>query len=190
MDELKWEKEISGRINDGDEKAFQEILNKYTSQILNYIYRAIGDKESTEDLAHEVFLRLWRIRKKYRPEARLSTFLYRIATNIIIDYKRKKNRNPTQYSFDEQFVLDSGSIERQIPDISSDPDTSEEDDHRTDNVRSAVLSLPSKQRLALNLRMHEGKNYKEIAEIIGISKSAVESLLFRARRSLKEKLEY
>lgn len=183
MEELNWEKEIAHRINNGNEKAFQEILNRYTSQVLNYIYRSTGDKESAEELTQEVFLRLWRARKKYRLEAKLSTFLYRIATNIIIDYKRKKNRKPVQYSLDEPLVLDSDSIERQIPD-----NTSPKDNHITDNVKSAVLSLPSKQRLAVNLRMYEGKDYKEIAEIIGCSVPAVESLLFRARRNLKEKL--
>lgn len=185
LEDLEWEKEIAHKINTGDEKAFQEILNRYTSQVLNYIYRSTGDKESAEELTQEVFLRLWRARKKYRLEAKLSTFLYRIATNIIIDYKRKKNRKSAQYSLDKPLELDSDSIERQIPD-----NTSPDDNHITDNVKSAILSLPSKQRIAITLRIYEGKNYKEISEIIGYSKSAVESLLFRTRRNLKEKLEY
>jgi RNA polymerase sigma-70 factor (ECF subfamily) len=161
----------------GNEHSFEQLLNKYEVPVINFIYRFVGNSTEAEDIAQEVFLKIYNSKKKYKPKSKFTTFLYRITTNICIDYKRKKKRTPKTYSIDKKLVDDLPSHEEQI-----------EESELHKKVHTAIMSLPKRQRLALNLKIYEGKNYKEISQILNCSVSAVETLLFRARQNLKHSL--
>ena len=175
----------------GNKQSFEKLLDKYEKPVINFIYHIVGNREDAEDLAQEVFLRIYQSAKNYKPTAKFSTWLYRIAVNISIDHKRKP-ANKLQAitdSLDKQIVTDENEITKEIADTSKNlPENILEQKRIDETVRSALLSLPSNQRIALTLIVYENKSYREISEILGYSVSSVESLLFRTRQSLKQKL--
>lgn len=173
----------------GDESCFNKILSKYEKPLINFIYRFIGNQVDAEDLAQEVFLRIYKAKNKYEPKSKFSTWLYKIATDLCIDYQRK--RKIKTVSLDDPVNTEEGEIVKEIPDLSQvTPDISIEKKQISETIRSALLSLPASQRLALTLKIYENKSYQEISEILGCSVSAVESLIFRARQNLKERLSF
>ena len=174
-------------FKEGDEACFKKILDKYEKPLINFIYRFTWDRREAEDLAQEVFLRIYSSRKKYKPKAKFSTYLYRIAANLCIDHKRK--RRIKTVSLDSTGNTDEGEMTRETPDLTADsPEVLIEKKRHEKIIQSALLSLPANQRLALSLKVYESKSYREISKILGCSVSSVESLLFRARRNLKQKL--
>lgn len=176
----------------GDTTAFEKILSKYEKPLLNFIYRFVGDRQQAEDLTEEVFLRVYAARKNYqgKGKTKFSTWLYKIAANLCIDYQRKYSRSGKNIVSLEQFQkTDEDEIPLEIPDSSDfSADVLLERKQIGETIKSALLSLPENQRLALTLLVYEGKSYQKISEIIGCSISAVESLIFRARQKLKQKL--
>ncbi|UCG30063.1 MAG: sigma-70 family RNA polymerase sigma factor [candidate division WOR-3 bacterium] len=163
----------------GDEHAFERIVHKYQLAVFNTIYRYTGSREDVQDLAQEIFIKVWRNAAKFKGKAKFSTWLYRIVVNHCINYRRK--RKQAHISLDE--MTDKG----QMPEaLKVEPDWEQKRVVRS--VRAAVDELPARQRLALILSQFEGKSYKEIAEIMKVSLSSVESLIFRARSALKHKL--
>lgn len=174
----------------GDKQSFEKLLDKYEKPLLNFIYRIVDNKEDAEDLAQEVFLRIYLDVANYKPSAKFSTWLYRIATNICIDWQRKCSRRLQPASIDSPVGTNEGEMIREIPDSSqTTPDVSVEKKQISESIQFALLSLPANQRIALTLKVYENKSYQEISEIINCSVSAVESLLFRARNTLKEQLK-
>lgn len=151
----------------GDESAFEVLYGRHYPTVLNVAYRMLGDRDAAEDLAQDVFVKLYTSPGSYRPTAKLSTWLYRVTHNAFIDELRKRKNRPVEL----------------VPDIHS-PGASEQSD-LADAVQTALASLPEKQRAAVVLQRYEGLSYQEIAEVLGTSVPAVESLLFRARESLK-----
>lgn len=175
------------KFKSGDNSAFVSLLKKYEKPLINFIYRFVGNRFDSEDIAQEVFLKVYQSAVNYKPSAKFSTWLYKIATNLCIDYQRK--RRIKTVSLDDPIGTDEGYIIREIKDLSQvPPDISIEKEQISETILSAFLSLPEKQRLALDLRIYENKSYKEISKILNCSVSAVESLLFRARQNLKVKL--
>jgi len=176
--------EIMIALKGGDATAFEKILKKYEKPIINYIYRFIGDRAEAEDITQEVFLRVYKSKDSYKPTAKFSTWLYKIATNLCIDYKRKINRDAIGYSGTE--------LSNKLKDTtSSNPvESSLEREQLEEIIKISLSSLPENQRIALTLKVYENKSYQEISEILGCSVSAVESLIFRARQNLKEKLSF
>ncbi|MFA5780292.1 MAG: sigma-70 family RNA polymerase sigma factor [Elusimicrobiota bacterium] len=175
----------------GDKQCFEKLLDKYEKPVINFIYHMVGSREDAEDLAQEVFLRIYRAAANYKPSSKFSTWLYRIAANISIDYKRKpaNKLHAVTDSIDKPIVTDENEITKEISDTSkSQPENILEQKRINETVRSALLSLPSNQRIALTLRVYENKSYQEISEILSCSVSSVESLLFRSRQNLKQKL--
>jgi RNA polymerase sigma-70 factor (ECF subfamily) len=172
---VEWESDIELMLafKRGDKSCFEKILDKYEKPLINFIARFIGDRFEAEDLAQEVFLRIYHAAKNYKPKAKFSTWLYRIATNICIDYQRKKKM-------------------RIANEISNSPNESVneliEKKRINETIKSSLLSLPPRQRIALTLKVYQNKSYHEIAKILCCSIPAVESLLFRARQSLKQTL--
>ncbi|MBU4122285.1 RNA polymerase sigma factor, partial [bacterium] len=179
---------LAEKINNGDADIFEEIMDRYAAGLMNFIYSYVRNREEAEDITQEVFFRLWKKREKYQPTAKLSTYLYRIAANLCIDYKRKEARSPLTYSIDEPVQKTDGDVPRELKE--SGPTPEEIIDNRSERIRveKALEGLPAKQRMALILRTYENKNYQEIAEILKCSKPSVESLLFRARQNLKQGL--
>jgi RNA polymerase sigma-70 factor (ECF subfamily) len=175
------------RFKSGDNSAFEFLLNKYEKPLINFIYRFIGNQVDAEDLAQEVFLRVYTAKNNYKPQAKFSTWLYKITSDLCIDYQRK--RKIKTVPLDNPVNTDKAEIVREIPVLDDrTPDTSVEKKQISETIRSAFLSLPVNQRIALSLKIYEKKSYKEISKILGCSVSAVESLIFRARQGLKLKL--
>jgi RNA polymerase sigma factor (sigma-70 family) len=162
----------------GDEPAFEELVAKYEDSVYNTIYRFTNDRDEAADIAQEVFVKVWRFAGSFGGRSKFSTWLYRIVVNECL--RRRKARRNTGERLEE---MDSESA------ISRESSEGLEQVHRAEAVRKEIAMLPEKQRLALLLTRFEGKSYKDVAEILGVSVSAVESLLFRARAALKKRLQ-
>jgi RNA polymerase sigma-70 factor (ECF subfamily) len=162
----------------GDEHAFEQLVKKYQSMVFSTVYRYIGNPDDVEDCAQEVFIKVWRNIRKFKKKSRLSTWIYRITANHCLTYRRKHKNPPVS--------LDALAEKGSTP-----PALTVEPDHvATQNIariKQALQELPSRQRMALVLSQFEERSYKEIAEIMHISISSVESLIFRARTALKRK---
>lgn len=180
--------ELMAEVARGETSAFKEIVERYQNQVMSTVYRFTGDYYQAEDLTQEVFIRVFKSAKRYRPKAKFRTWLFKIVVNLCLNYKRDKSRNRTQ-SLDAPLITNDGELMREVSTPPGDiPDIALEEREMRRKVRDAVDSLPENQRLAVILQRFEEMSYKEISESLGISVSAVESLLFRARRNLKLKL--
>jgi RNA polymerase sigma-70 factor (ECF subfamily) len=175
-------------FREGDKSSFEKILIKYRKPLINFTYRFVGNTETAEDLAQEVFLKVYLSAKDYKPTAKFTTWLYRIASNLCLDYKKK--RKIKTISLDKTINTNEGHIIPEFPDSSQlTPDVSIEKKNMSKNVRSALLSLAPHQELALSLRFYENKSLQEISQILHRSVPAVKLLLFRARQNLRNKLK-
>lgn len=172
------------KFQGGDTTAFEQLVRKYEASVLNTVYRYIGNQSEAEDVAQEVFLRVFRSQKSYRPTSPFRYWLFRILTNFCLNYLRDKKRHKVFPIFHNE-----KDVQLDIKDKKSQTIT--EHFRKLDLqmvVREAVNSLPAKQKMAVILNRYEEYPYEEIARIMKMSVSAIKSLLFRARESLKQKL--
>jgi RNA polymerase sigma-70 factor (ECF subfamily) len=186
-------KEISSEdlmvwIAKGDEDAFEILVNRHQTSVLNLIYRFIGDRTQAKDLAQEVFVRVWQAAESYEPKAKLTTWIYKITTNLCLNEIKSASRR-RWFLFQRSDEDSEKSIEETISDGSPTAEDLLLSKERTRQISEALQSLPENQRMALILKRYDDLSYKEIAQIIGCSVSAVESLLVRAKRTLQEKLK-
>jgi RNA polymerase sigma-70 factor (ECF subfamily) len=168
--------DLIGAVASGDEDAFETLVRKYERRVLNIAYRYLVNTPAAEDAAQEIFLKVWRNAKRFKGKSSFSTWLYRVVVNHCLTLKSKRERRETG-------PLDD-SARRAGPRLDEQLEKAE----KVEVIREAVGDLPGKQRMALVLSKFEGRSYKEIAEIMGVSLSSVESLIFRAKQNLKEKL--
>jgi RNA polymerase sigma-70 factor (ECF subfamily) len=183
------DEELMARIAGSDAQAFEILVRRHQQGILNLIYRSIGDRIQAEDVAQDVFLRVWRAAEDYTPKAKFTTWVYRIAVNLCLDTLKSAHQK-------QSFVH---------PHVNSDhPDENEEllfrhgsalspeelliDAEESRRIFAALQGLPNNQRLAVVLKKFDGLAYDEISRILGCSKSAVESLLVRAKKTLRKRL--
>ena len=180
--------DLMARIAKGNQDAFEILVNRHQTSILNLIYRFVGDRTQAKDLAQEVFIRVWQAAKTYKPEAKFTTWLYRITANLCLN-ELKSSRRRKLFQF-LQFGKDQeNTIEEVLVDASPSPEDLLLSREQSRQISDALQSLPDNQRLALILKRYDDLSYQEIAKVIGCSVSAVESLLVRAKRSLQEKLK-
>lgn len=174
----------------GDTTSFEKLVQKYKESVINIIYQFIGERNEAEDLAIEVFLRVYQAAKSYEAKAKFTTWLYKITTNLCLNQMRKKAKLRT-ISLSEP-ISTGGEKEEEfiekIPDTALSPQQILEKKERNERIREAIDSLPAKQRMATILQIYEGLSYKEISEILGCSVKSVERRLYRARTNLKEEL--
>ena len=173
----------------GNMAGFDYLIQKYRKPIVNFMYRMTRNQAIAEELAQEVFLRVYRSRETYRAEARFSTWLYRIATNLGVNQARD-----TRYERAASTVyLDEADSETgTTPDVAdSTPDVESRllRDERMAAIREHVMALPERQRMAVLMHKYEGMDYSQIGEVLKLSESATKSLLFRAYQTLREKLK-
>ncbi len=169
------DEQLMTRIAQSDNQAFQELLYRYTQRVFNLAWRLCSDRTEAEDLTQEVFFKVWRNAGTWRPQAKLETWLYRILYNLFIDTRRQRKIEPEVLS----------------EDLSSQEDSPEQTlmkKREEEEIQNVLTSLPDRQREALILCYYQGLKAKEAAEILSVSQGALESLLFRARQLLKEKL--
>jgi RNA polymerase sigma-70 factor (ECF subfamily) len=188
MDKQIRSEELMTRIAKGDNDAFEILVARHQTSILNLIYRFIGDRTQAKDLAQEVFIRVWQAAKTYKPEAKFTTWIYRIATNVCFNELKSAHRRKW-FQFRRSNEDNEGSIEETFSDGSPTAEDLLLERERSRQISDALQSLPDNQRMALILKRYDDLSYAEIAQIIGCSVSAVESLLVRAKRTLQEKLK-
>ncbi len=175
------------RFQKGDELAFQELVDRNHARVIGLIYRFISNATDAEDLAQEVFLRIYRARKTYKPTAKFSTWMFRITANVSLNALRARSNRKDDVSIDQ--VTDFGDGPRAMPDPDTRmPDHNLHHEELQEKVRQAVAELPEKQQVAVVLNKYEGMSYAEVADTIGCSTMAVKSLLARARDNLKDRL--
>jgi RNA polymerase sigma-70 factor, ECF subfamily len=177
------------RVKTGDESAFAYLIQKYRRPIVGFMYRWCHNPAAAEDLAQEVFLRVYRSRTSYEASAKFSTWLYRIATNLAVNHARD-----TRHERPENTVrLDEPDQETgTTPDLADDSLTAEEQllkRERLAAIRSKVNALPERQRLAVMMHKYQQMDYRQIAAVMKLSESATKSLLFRAYETLREQLK-
>jgi len=173
-------------VKAGDDASFDLLLRKYRSPLVNFLYRMVRDAATAEDLAQEVFLRVYRARKQYSPSAKFTTWLFRIATNLALNSVRDNRYRQLQVSLDSPAEEDEAPVQVAAKDMRIDEHMIERD--RTRLIRRAIAALPEKQRAAVLLHKYEEMDYGEIAKILECSESALKSLLFRAYETLRVEL--
>jgi RNA polymerase sigma-70 factor (ECF subfamily) len=171
-----------------DHHAFQTLVDRYQALVVNTCYGLLGNRQDAEDVAQEVFLEVYRSADKFRQDAKLSTWLYRIAVNRSLNFIRdnkwsRRLRNLSALWGDETEQL----ANIPAPD-SSRPDVALEEKERNGKLHEAIESLPQKQRAAFVLHKYEGLPYQEIARILKCSASSAESLIHRAKLNLQKRL--
>lgn len=169
----------------GDENAFAKIVEKHQPAVLGTVAKMTNQSPDTEDIAQQVFIRLWKSAERYQPTAKFTTFLFTITRNLVFNASRKKS-GKNESSFDALEENWGQSIEDKNSE--SRPDKSIEQNELRQEIDRAISSLPEKQRLAVILRRYEKMPYEEIASTLEISVPAVKSQLFRARTALRESL--
>lgn len=181
--------QIMMRVSAGDDAAFDYLVQKYRRPMISFMYRMSHNAAVAEELAQEVFLRVYRSREKYSPDAKFTTWLYRIATNLAVNHARdtKYERPENQVSIDEPDE-DTG-LTVDVADGSLNVEQKILRRERLAAIRQHVQSLPERQRLAVMMHKYQGMDYRQIAEVLKLSESATKSLLFRAYETLREKLK-
>ncbi len=182
------ERELVRRARGGDVAAFEELISGQQDRIYNLAYRMMGDPDLAMDLAQEVFLKAFRNMKKFRSEARFSTWLYSIASNLCLDEIRKIKRRPQEHSLDRPIETQEGPMEREMASSQPGPEERAEQSETRRAIQEALLRLPRDQRLLIVLRDLEDISYQEIAERLGWALGTVKSGLYRARQALKQEL--
>ena len=188
MDKQTSSEELMARVAEGDDIAFQTLVNRHQTSILNIIYRVIGDRSKSEDLAQETFLQVWRAAKSYRHKSKFTTWLYRICVNLCLNEIKSVRRKKWLQFFQNTLGSRPPENETQLDD-SPNPEDILLARERNQQVTSALQALPENQRIALILKRYDDLSYEEISRVLGCSVSAVESLLVRAKRTLQKKLE-
>lgn len=175
-------------VKAGDDSSFDFLLLKYRSPLVNFLFRMVRDRATAEDLAQDVFLRVYRARKEYVPSAKFTTWLFRIATNVALNSVRDNRHQRMQTSLDAPVGDEEDSAPRDLParEMRIDEHLLERD--RVEFIQRAIASLPEKQRAAVLLHKYEEMDYAEIAKVLGCSEAALKSLLFRAYENLRVQL--
>jgi RNA polymerase sigma-70 factor (ECF subfamily) len=175
-------------IQQGDRKSFQTLVETYQRMVVNTCLGIVHNQADAEDLAQDVFLEIFRTAENYRGEAKLSTWLYRIATNRSLNLIRNKKRKGFFQSLEEAFTGGRNRNNEISEHHSDQPDRNITDQQRSDLLHRAIDQLPEKQRIAFTLNKYEELPYQQIAEIMEISLASVESLIHRAKKNLQEQL--
>ena len=179
------------RTRDGDDEAFAELVAAYQDRLVGIFFHMLQDKEGAEDLAQEAFLRIYRARETYKPTAKFSTWLFRIANNLASNSRRSKGRRrEVALNLRDSGPLGPRPEEKLIAEKSAlMPARQVAKKEMQSMVRKALDSLNDRQKMALNLHKFEGMSYADIGEAMEMTPAAVKSLLSRARENLKVKLE-
>ncbi len=177
------------RVKRGDVAAFEELVEKYKQPIVNLTYRMLRDLPEAEDLAQNVFVRVFQSAHRYEVSAKFSTWIFTIARHLCLNEIRRRSRHPAE-SLEGNRLESEDAPPRQFEDVKTfSPPEAFLQGELEEKIQQAVDGLPEKQRLALALCRQDELSYEEIAEVLGCSLSATKSLIHRARETLKSKLK-
>ena len=181
--------EIMLAVAQGDEAGYNYLVGKYHRQIIHFLYRMVRNEAIAEELAQEVFLRVYRSRESYRAEAKFSTWLYRIATNLAVNHARdtRGERTAQTVQLDEPDA-ESGSTP-EVADSVLNVEQRLMREERMAAIRAQVAALPERQRMAVLMHKYQEMDYRQIGDVLKLSESATKSLLFRAYLTLRDKLK-
>ena len=182
-----YDAELMLRVKQGDGTSFGVLLEKHRASVIYFVYRLVQDQAVAEELAQEVFLRVYRSRSSYEPTARFKTWLFRIATHLALNWLRDERHARGQERLDE---LPGDSRARQIADRRPSVEQELVYAVKLGEIRKAIATLPDKQRAAVLMHKYEEMEYTQIAKALGCSESAVKSLLFRAYETLRARLAH
>jgi len=177
------------RVATGDEVGFNYLVQKYHRAMIHFLFRMVRNQAIAEELAQEVFLRVYRSRESYRAEAKFTTWLYRIATNLAVNHARDTRHERSA----QTIYLDAPDEETgTTPDVADDEPSVEQRlmrDERMAAISTHVMALPERQRMAVLMHKYQGMDYRQIGDVLKLSESATKSLLFRAYQTLRDKLK-
>ena len=187
--EVTSDAEVMLRVKAGDQPAFNYLVQKYRRPLVSFMYRMARNAAVAEDLAQEVFLRVYRSRESYEASAKFTTWLYRIATNLAVNHARdsRHERPEIMVSLDEPDEATGMTM-----DLADGEMTAEQAMVRRERlmgIRRKIEALPERQRLAVVMHKYQQMDYRQIAEVLELSESATKSLLFRAYETLREQLK-
>lgn len=175
------------RAINGDESAYKQLMENYRGAIYNLLYKMVHNREETEDLVQEAFMKAFKALPSFNEEYAFSTWLYKIAVNNCIDHIRKKRLKT--YSLDKPIRAKDGELEREFPDVSMSPDKGILSREKSKLIAQAIDELPENYKTVIVLRHNEEKSYEEIAQILDIPLGTVKARIFRAREMLKKALK-
>jgi RNA polymerase sigma-70 factor, ECF subfamily len=187
MATLERDAELMLRVRQGDTTSFTLLLERHRGPVVNFLYRMVLNHSVAEELAQEVFLRVYRSRETYEPTAKFTTWLFRIATHLALNQIRDRKNERNQDSLDEETPE---GLARQVADRGPSVEQSMVQQARFQEVRDAISNLPDKQRAAVMMHKYEELEYSQIAGALSCSESAVKSLLFRAYETLRGRLAH
>jgi RNA polymerase sigma-70 factor (ECF subfamily) len=180
------------RVKDGDEDSFRVLLQKHRNPVIHFVFRMVQDRAIAEELSQEVFLRVYRSRATYEPTARFTTWLFRIATHLALNWLRDGRNERGHQRLDAPWdsEKDGDMPAREVPDRKPSVEQRMVYQTRLQEVRDAIALLPEKQRAAVLMHKYEEMEYSQIANVLDCSESAVKSLLFRAYETLRARLAH
>jgi RNA polymerase sigma-70 factor (ECF subfamily) len=184
---LDYDAELMVRVKEGDGACFDVLLEKHRSPVIHFLYRMVQNRAVAEELAQEVFLRVYRSRSTYEPTAKFTTWLFRIATHLALNSLRDRKNDRLQERLNDD---SSEGPARQVFDTRPSVEAVMVKEARLEEVRRAVAGLPEKQRAAVLMHKYQEMEYAQIASVLNCSESAVKSLLFRAYETLRARLAH
>jgi RNA polymerase sigma-70 factor, ECF subfamily len=184
---LERDAQLMLNVREGDDTSFGLLLERHRGPVVHFLYRMVQNQAVSEELAQEVFLRVYRSRETYEPTAKFTTWLFRIATHVALNSIRDRKKEKGHESLDEETIE---GTERQVADRQLTIEQEMVRDVKLCEVRQAIEALPAKQRASVLMHKYEGLDYAQIAKVLSCSESAIKSLLFRAYETLRDRLAH
>jgi RNA polymerase sigma-70 factor (ECF subfamily) len=175
------------KVSKGDRPSFGLLLQRHRGSVMNHLHRLVRNHAIAEELAQEVFIRVYRSRANYQPNAKFTTWLFRITMNIALNWRRDTRREAGFVRLDRDL---QGGRKLQLSDGEPRADEVLVRSQRAQEIRAAIETLPPKQLAAVLMHKYEGMDYTQIAEVLGCSIPALKSLLFRAYETLRRRLAH
>jgi len=184
--------ELMLRVREGDEECFRDLLNRHRNPLVHFLFRMVQDQPVSEELAQEVFLRIYKTRASYEPTAKFTTWMFRIATHLALNWLRDEKNARAEIRLDgaRSESRDGELPAREVPDRKPTVEQHMVYEARLQEIRDAIALLPEKQRAAVLMHKYEEMEYSQIAVVLDSSESAVKSLLFRAYETLRARLAH
>lgn len=182
------ESEIIQKLQQGDEKAYRQLVEKYQQLVVNTCFGLVHNTQDAEDIAQDVFIEVYRSISNFRADSKLSTWLYRISVNRSLNFIRDNKLRKMAQSIESVFSFGKEKLSNVLPEKGASPDSEFENNERAAILHKAIDSLPENQRIAFTLNKYDDLSYKEIAVVMETSVSSIESLIHRAKKNLQKKL--